>query len=244
MSKKKSRKREKGLVEKKDSSNAISSRQYFGRKLQFILNFLGDRQGTSDEKYVDLLKKRKLTVAELMEQLKFILDEIEYVQELAEIIWQRDPEPAAEKAKEVWAVLEKIAGRLAHAYELIGYTKSKKNVNLRQLYSDWVRGFSQAYKHCEKLEDLATWFLSEDKHVGEGDKQIQKTGYIQTGDENKKLWTKPMTKSKMMTAVGLDSYRALDALFKGHEIKHLSRKLHQVRVDQIDIRTREKLLKA
>lgn len=56
-------------------------------------------------------------------------------------------------------------------------------------------------------------------------------------------WSKPMSKSDMMTALGIDNRKKFNAYANIVGIKKISRKTHQLRVDQLDQITREKLEK-
>jgi hypothetical protein len=59
------------------------------------------------------------------------------------------------------------------------------------------------------------------------------------------LLSKPMSKSQMMHALGMDGYKRFNAFAKGHEIREAgNRQLFQIRLDGMDINTRTKLEKA
>ena len=56
-------------------------------------------------------------------------------------------------------------------------------------------------------------------------------------------WSKPMSKSDMMAALGIDTRKKFNAYTKIVGIKKINRKTHQIRVDQLDRTKREKLEK-
>ena len=56
-------------------------------------------------------------------------------------------------------------------------------------------------------------------------------------------WSKPMSKSDMIKALGIDSRKKFNAYTNIVGIKKINRKTHQLRVDQLDQTTRKKLEK-
>ena len=56
-------------------------------------------------------------------------------------------------------------------------------------------------------------------------------------------WSNPMSKSDMMTALGIDSRKKFNAYANIVGIKKINRRTHQLRVDQLDQTTRKKLEK-
>ncbi|MEE9371215.1 MAG: hypothetical protein V3W45_07080 [Sedimentisphaerales bacterium] len=56
--------------------------------------------------------------------------------------------------------------------------------------------------------------------------------------------SKPMPKSRMMSALNIDSYETFNSFADRYGIEKINRKTYQIRLDKMDARTREKLEKA
>ncbi len=55
-------------------------------------------------------------------------------------------------------------------------------------------------------------------------------------------WSKPMTKKKMMTALGFDSYKTFKVFARRHGIKQAgNRQTHQLSMRQLSSENRERL---
>ncbi len=54
-------------------------------------------------------------------------------------------------------------------------------------------------------------------------------------------WSKPMSKSRMMNALGMDSLDTFNLYAERQGIRSLNRSTHQIRLDQMDAKTRGKL---
>ena len=100
------------------------------------------------------------------------------------------------------------------------------------------------------LRTLLIWATEELKNAGVNTEQKLKQASEQKKDEKAKSppegeRSKPMKKSKMMVAIGIDSYKTFNAWAKDKEIKPAgNRQTFTIRLDILDTATRQKLEKA
>ena len=95
------------------------------------------------------------------------------------------------------------------------------------------------------IEEFLKLQGSENKEEAQREKQNGKAG----GEKNKLRslegeWSKPMSKSKMMNALGIDSYETFNAYAKRHGIKEINRKTFQICLDKMSNTEKDKLSKA
>ncbi len=89
-------------------------------------------------------------------------------------------------------------------------------------------------------ENDATQKLADSSNVASEQKKDEKTKSPPDGE-----WSKPMSKSKMMNALNIDSYKTFNAWAKDKEMKPAgNRQTFTIRLDVLDSATRQKLEKA
>lgn len=76
------------------------------------------------------------------------------------------------------------------------------------------------------------------------DDKTPPAGDTQKTDDIVARWSKPLSKTKIGEALGIDSRRSIEYIFKNMTTKKLNRKSCRVRLDLLNAREREKLEKA
>lgn len=117
-----------------------------------------------------------------------------------------------------------------------------------ELELSWIELYKLGRKMAliEALHSNSGFFVSDFISITAEHESENKRAKTDSGSENKQepVWSKPMSKSKMMTTLGLDSYKTFNAYAKNPRIREAgNRQTFQIRLDGMDKKTRSKLEK-
>ena len=100
------------------------------------------------------------------------------------------------------------------------------------------------YIHLRKLNPQLLPLPAKKLDIIEGLQEIQDCCTDLASRKNDSEWSKPMSKSKMMSALGIDSYETFNAFANRHGIREINRKTFQICLDKMSNKEKDKLIKA
>lgn len=176
-----------------------------GWYLDDILQYLIDRERTT----IELLRERKPTKQVILDDLKFTLNNIEAAKKIASKVYEKDPEPFQDLAKEVLIIIEGIAFFLEPAYKTISELKPKKDRDL--LYKHFSRACRLANEHRHDLEKWRSRLMVETNLYISMDAGTKPKKSLTISDGE---WSKPMPKSQILQHLGFDGPRSFETWAK------------------------------
>lgn len=193
---------------------------------------------TIRQNVVDYKKTGKKTRQEIVNTLqgdilkrRITLSGICQGEDLEDTLFDLNWENRADEQKDLRTWIRIVSTEFEHHFPL------NKNELARRLESGKFFCTGQNWWNSRRLVNKAIRLLRNIARNQEKNRQVETT--IE-GE-----WSKPMTKSQMMRALGLDSYKKLKTFSKTHPIREAgSKKSWQIRLDGLNKEQIEKLTKA
>jgi hypothetical protein len=130
-------------------------------------------------------------------------------------------------------------------YLLTSYELGHTGITNQSLYADDPKTLDPVVLEFKKLKRTREKELEVEKLKGTSRAESGESGGGGEIISPEGEWSKPMGKSKMMSSVGMSSYKKFNAFAKKHGIREAgNRQTFQIRLDGMDITTRNKLERA